>query len=897
MSIQIKPTYIDPNANTMIFEFDASFEDVSNWDNQITADNAYGEGNKYTPFLLHKIVKDVPKGETVHVKIVYKATEFDTNGNVTAIKYTYYVNDNKPVTNTTVHGSLLSKIPAPSDITKIRLDLNNSFIGDAYFDNFKVAIVHEHEYHGGKCECGEVDPSYTAFPEIWSKNVEYGSKTYLRYAVPVASIPASDRVEGGVWLEVCEADGTVVFEKLFPEAETQTVNGKECYVFKSRGVPAKELNTQERVQVKTASGAESDFTYYSVEEYLYTKLYAERYATETSEGVSGVGMDDGKDYLRRTLYYDLLKYGAIAQELLSTSYTDKIGDTTYAKAPGAVATLGKLNAETKIKLVYDYNVKADGTFIAWKFTEYDFEGNVVNSGYATDGSIFYVNGYFYAEPAYDYVEVDPITFDDDTYLGYYTPTLGNISSTTATEEKKWYYRNESGGTASEVGTAAELYQNHKNDKFAVSSIASANGDNYLSFKKDYGTNANATNASVKFKPTAVGTNANVAIFETDITYVGSSVDLYISLGRDGLDTSTNGIYYAYLNLSGGVIQIAQEYSYESGSRTNVFGIEGSGKSPAKLTGATANKEFNLRIEYWEAEKLEDAKIRMYVNDTFVYETNTIAGKNWYQKGTAPQAEDATSFQINIGNSALAELRVDDLAYAIKELPEAELYGADATVTDFDYSDAATLSASGTNSYEIVTDPVTGTSYVALHKSKGVSGGSITMDVTEKQAGANLMVFECDMYIVNGASVVTQVNAGHKHTGGKNGNNQTPFMPTINTTLRNQWVRIRIEYKALQVDADGNAVKVSIKIFENGVLKGSNDPEKIVSGWNITSNHAPDGNGVYTSATNIVKIPLPSEMMNLKIALNQSCDGEFRFDNLSLKLLKVEGCDPKVVSAT
>ena len=132
----------------------------------------------------------------------------------------------------------------------------------------------------------ETENSKAAAPEIISKNAEYGSKVYLYYAVPVASIPEADRVEGGVWLNVYDADGTLAF-KQFAEKATDDIydDGTVCYIFKTRGVPAKELNTVEKVQVETKSGAKSDVESYSVEEYLYDRLYNEGFVAKAPEAV------------------------------------------------------------------------------------------------------------------------------------------------------------------------------------------------------------------------------------------------------------------------------------------------------------------------------------------------------------------------------------------------------------------------------------------------------------------------------------------------------------------------------------------------------------------------------------------------------------------------------------
>ena len=391
------PTYVEDFANIATLEFDFTVIDASAYTNQFNLDHQGISGNTASPFASGFTIGALEEGVEHRIKATYRVTEFDTNG--VPVSYEFVVEvDGEVVERVNTIYSKATKLkanggsydlPKASQVDSITFSLNNAFLGDVYFDNCSFKLTHEHVYVDGKCECGAEDPEVPV-PVIWSKNIAYSSKTYLRYAVPVESIPVEDRVEGGVWMSVNKANGVHSFNK-FPLEETQTVYGKECYIFETNGVPAKELNTVEMVYVQTASGAKSEVSYYSAEEYLYEKLYVEGYVEKTPE--------DGLDYSRRDLYYQLLAYGATAQELLAPYATDKIGDSVYvAPHEDLDAVAGFIEPDTYITLAY----KGDsGDFLGWRCTEYDNMGNSLGVKYYADGSKITASGYICFTPIFD----------------------------------------------------------------------------------------------------------------------------------------------------------------------------------------------------------------------------------------------------------------------------------------------------------------------------------------------------------------------------------------------------------------------------------------------------------------------------------------------------------------
>ena len=145
-------------------------------------------------------------------------------------------------------------------------------------------------------------------PYIYSKNVTYGSYIVMNYAIPVESVPSGQTVGLGIYASASATEP----KEIVTDYSIQTVYGKPCYIFQTHGVAAKNINTYEYVRPVTSDGAaHGEIVRYSVEDYLYQRLYTDGYAL----------MDDGdgEDYTRRNLYYDTLWYGASAQQLLLSS--------------------------------------------------------------------------------------------------------------------------------------------------------------------------------------------------------------------------------------------------------------------------------------------------------------------------------------------------------------------------------------------------------------------------------------------------------------------------------------------------------------------------------------------------------------------------------------------------
>ena len=194
-------------------------------------------------------------------------------------------------------------------------------------------------------------------PAIVSTNVEYGSELFLYYAVD------SSTVTGTPKLEVVNADGTQVLSTV-TKYDEQTVNGTLCYVFKTAGIAPGKLNVPEYVRAVGDNGA-GEVVEYSVEEYLYTRLFKQGFAAKTPA--------DGADYYRRNLYFAYLEYGNSAQELFYSDAENKIGDSIFVAVKGNTDLTGEYEYTDVIKLA---SPDAEG-FDYWKVTELAPFGEII----------------------------------------------------------------------------------------------------------------------------------------------------------------------------------------------------------------------------------------------------------------------------------------------------------------------------------------------------------------------------------------------------------------------------------------------------------------------------------------------------------------------------------------
>ena len=687
-------------------------------------------------------------------------------------------------------------------------------------------------------------------PVISSKNVEYSSQTYLHYAVPVESVPEADRAVDGLWLNVLDAEGKKLLA-VAPvtndngELAITNVNGIACYTFRGRGVPAKELNTVEYTEVETKSGAKSDICSYSVEEYLYHKLYTEGFVAETEADNASIGKNDRKDYARRTLYYDLLKYGAIAQELLAPGAEDKIGDSSYLDVKDAIAKGGFVTND-RINLVYN-GANAD-QFDAWSFVQYDAWGDIVNSGYAMNGATFLGSaGYLKASPVFANIPDLKEEFNGDTL-----PT-------------KWSY---AGGAS--VGTNPK----DANDK-VLHIDASVSGH---------------TNIFYVAEKIA---DATVAVIEGDFYWDFSDkkaeIYVYPNMG-DGSTTNCMQMFY---------IGKSDVTCYKNGGDDTTFGA----------SGVVSGRWVNIRIEYRvvEIDGAKLPEFRFYVDGVLKDVTHELRGKNYYTDGVInsskiPSPGEVDRFKFFFSSTVTSgNIYIDDFNFVHGTSVATNYINPESNFIDFnsDYESGLSISCAsnfiGTtmgeaskNTWEVLHDEASGDGYLRLYKygvdSPEYNGGAALIPkVTYTEDGYNTFVFEADLHMSNVKGFASEIiicNSGI--TGTKN----APFLFSI-PKVYNEWIHLVITYRPTKVDSTGKVLEFesSIKYVKEDGTTVNHDSYKATA---ETAYGANIKNGNTT-------IPALKTNIYMKFGFNNNFNGDVMVDNVGIQLLNIVGNNPVVVS--
>ena len=181
-------------------------------------------------------------------------------------------------------------------------------------------------------------------PVILSQNVEYGGNYALMYAISADSVIGEE-----VTLEVytnAECAGDPIWNKtVAATADNQeTVLGKNCYVFITCGIAAKDMDVQYYVKVSADNG--ETVKRYSVAEYFYERLYKNGIAFGTSAG----------DIARAKLYNSALEYAADAQDVLYNYNFDENGELITTDDRTTFVT------DTKYVYVVDGRATIDGTY-------------------------------------------------------------------------------------------------------------------------------------------------------------------------------------------------------------------------------------------------------------------------------------------------------------------------------------------------------------------------------------------------------------------------------------------------------------------------------------------------------------------------------------------------------
>ena len=680
-------------------------------------------------------------------------------------------------------------------------------------------------------------------PEIASMNVAYSSQLYLYYAVPVIDDNA-DGINDNVVLNVyADAECAKLLYSANGKVETiAALGGGQYYVYITSGVAAKELNTPEYVQaVNTETGAKSAVVEYSVEKYLYTKLYNEGYALMTEE--------DGEEFIRRTLYYDLLKYGSTAQQLFTPNAADKIADGNYIGTKDGIVESGFYNAGAKVSLK-----STNVDIIGWNYAQFTAAGELIESAYAANGSVVTLSGQISAIPVYN-----PVAGAKPSYIDF---TAANYSD--------YFYPVLYDGTVGEVQDGKVVLQN----------------------------TSSQTPVAV-FKPTVKNADANIVIFEADITITGTTTannNIYIYTGPSG--GYANNQYHMWIldGTKGGKFGFMSEYYYNGAASAY-----GSSKRETVTvntdSSSTVGEKMTLRIEFFEG-AAGQALTRVLVDGVLIHETNVLYGNLYnYDKTAVADASNFNEFRINYNKASVGTMTIENVSFmqVVGEArPEFELIGVDPYTLTFDEMPSTKHFLPGTNtdpaegivgeknSSEIISD-ATGNSM--LHIKKTCSGRdengtvksynygmAMTQGIMLKEENANVMIFEADIKAeniiyndviqihINGTSSGTgnsPILGVFKFTGKADGSaiqNQSDGVVATNSSATvGEWFHLRIEYRVTGADT------IECKYIIN-------DDEAVVS------------THVYK------KLVAIDDITTVVFAFNNGNQGDYYVDNTSLRLV-------------
>jgi len=190
---------------------------------------------------------------------------------------------------------------------------------------------------------------------IESKNVAYSESLYLLFAV---SYEGFDRAENDIMMlfwDKEQTDYTVANGTGVTTQYVETINGKDCKIFYSRGIAAKEM--AESIYCRAYAEVDGEIYYSDVEKYSVVD-----YVYEMREGSLTANQE--------AAFTAMLDYGAAAQNLFAYN-TDRLANATFytvSVANGTLedgTTMGRYVANSTVTMTAEAT-KGDAPFICWK---------------------------------------------------------------------------------------------------------------------------------------------------------------------------------------------------------------------------------------------------------------------------------------------------------------------------------------------------------------------------------------------------------------------------------------------------------------------------------------------------------------------------------------------------
>ena len=830
VSMSLKVTESEKNAKYLVCEFDVRFENVVAFDSQITIDSTGGTGKKSSPFIF-----GLPKNmynKDVHVIIVYQITETDENGHPKAFEALYQYNDGKASVTTEVQkqatnitgGSM--KLPTVDSVTQIVIALNNSFLGDAYFDNFRLAKTSELPEGINRPDVTPDEPQ----PDVPSGPVEPVIGFDNDYSASLNIKTNAEYAEENTWT-VVTTDGNK--ELKISKNAVDNVTGKYLAgVVLSLKVTDREENAKYMV-------CEFDVRYENI-----------------SSFASQITINHKND---------------------TTQYTNK------QNSPFLFTLPNKRNEKLHVVIVYEVTeTDAGGNPTAFKATRY------LNGLVAEETTTYHKDATKLISGETKLPRIDQITsidialnngFKGDAYFDNMSlkllATLPDISNPEPPHEHKFVdgkcecgasdpsYKPETEPTVSFDKDYSSVIKVETNDYFAESNtwkVVEVEGDNKLFInktEKDTRPNSYLSGVSIYLQVTEQEENAKYMVCEFDVRFENiNGFDSQIIINHGTYKGKVNSPFL--FNLPKDKIGVERHIAiiYE------VTAVDGEGKPTAMK--ATLMVDGIVTLEYTEVYKTG---------------TNILNGST-----PIPAADDVNTIIISLNNSFLGEAYYDNMSLKLlKELPDFNANDEpegekDPVITfDKDYTGSIVITNNPTyaplNSWKVV--DVDGDKKLFIDKcdsdtsGKTYNGGVATrLSVTYREEDARYMVFETDLYMLNVKAMSSQIVLHHSNKSHKQ---NSPFFFSLPSGYKSgELLHIVITYEVTATDADGVPTEYKAMYIINGKL-------------------VEETTTIYKDATNILNgttaLPRIDQIDCISFDLNNSCIAEAYFDNMSLKLLK------------
>lgn len=475
-------------------------------------------------------------------------------------------------------------------------------------------------------------------PEIAAMNVEYGSELFLYYAVPAESFSSTPKLE-----IVANADASAVLETV-TDYEEVSVHGTSCYVFKTKGVAPGQINKSEFVRAVDGENA-GPVVEYSVEQYLYTRLYKNGVAAAT----------EGKALVQRSLYYQLLKYGATAQSVFYAEDTDKIGENgVYASGVAS-----NINGVYAFGNYVTLTPNATEGFSYWKVEEYTTFGKYVGEKLLGAGYEYVIgNKSAVITPVYNAASTEGVEeWDAGTIHFNAMPGTGKftIASSFESDKKNAAELDVSLGGGVIVGENTWEIETlpDGNNVLHVSKMCNARNESgtILKYQKSDGSITTCSNCGVSTTTYVTGSvaDANVAVYEAKILLDNVLYQNGIQIAIYAGSTRTHFIYMPFSGIADGTDIKWQDRNGGAYETTNPL--------YSKATGAVLGEWFTLRLEYRvvDVDGVATPELKAFINGELKTTSLYCDQKN----GAYPAISSISKVTLALNNDYKGDIYYDD----------------------------------------------------------------------------------------------------------------------------------------------------------------------------------------------------------------------------------------------